>query len=182
MSPACAGVNRFASTHRRSMVQLACSAARHELALFAGQLLPLHWTPLVDLQHRDGFMPPIDYTKTCFVIMPFGTKPVGKHKVNFDRIYDQIFKPAIAAVALPEGGKLRPSRTDKDFFSGDIGQEMFQYLNDSRFALVDITGLNPNVMYEIGIRHAVRDVGHRDLSAGRRDDTVRHQPYQGVPL
>jgi tetratricopeptide (TPR) repeat protein len=104
-------------------------------------------------------MPPIDYTKTCFVIMPFGTKPVGKHRVNFDRIYDEIFKPAIASVALPEGGKLRAARTDKDFFSGDIGQEMFQYLNDSRFALADITGLNANVMYEIGVRHAARQSG-----------------------
>lgn len=101
----------------------------------------------------------VDYTKTCFVIMPFGTKLVGKQKVNFDRIYDQIFKPAIAAVELPEGGKLRPARTDKDFFTGDIGQEMFQYLNDSRFALADITGLNANVMYEIGVRHAVRQSG-----------------------
>jgi tetratricopeptide (TPR) repeat protein len=101
----------------------------------------------------------IDYESTCFVIMPFGTKPVGKHKVNFDRIYDQIFEPAIARVALPEGGTLRPARTDRDFFAGDISQEMFQYLNRSRFALADITGLNPNVMYEIGVRHAVRQNG-----------------------
>lgn len=104
-------------------------------------------------------MPPVDYTKTCFVIMPFGTKLVGKQRINFDRIYDAIFKPAIAAVALPEGGTLRPARTDRDFFSGDIGQEMFQYLNDSRFALADITGLNANVMYEIGVRHSVRQSG-----------------------
>jgi tetratricopeptide (TPR) repeat protein len=104
-------------------------------------------------------MPRVDYTKTCFVIMPFGSKLVGKRRVNFDRIYDEIFKPAVAGVALPEGGKLRPARTDKDFFSGDIGQEMFQYLNDSRFALVDITGLNANVMYEVGVRHAVRQSG-----------------------
>jgi Tetratricopeptide repeat len=101
----------------------------------------------------------VDYTKTCFVIMPFGTKLVGKQRIDFDRIYDQIFEPAIAAVDLPEGGKLRPARTDKDFFAGDIGQEMFQYLNDSRFALADITGLNANVMYEIGVRHAARQSG-----------------------
>ena len=81
-------------------------------------------------------MPPRDYSKICFVIMPFGSKLVGKQKVNFDRIYDNIFKPAIGAVSLPEGGKLQPARTDKDFFSGDIGQEMFQYLNESRFARV----------------------------------------------
>jgi tetratricopeptide (TPR) repeat protein len=102
---------------------------------------------------------PIDYTKTCFVIMPFGTKPVGRHKVNFDRVYDEIFKPAVASVKLPEGGGLRPARTDKDFFTGDIGQEMFQYLNESRFAIADITSLNPNVMYEIGVRHAARQSG-----------------------
>ena len=75
---------------------------------------------------------PIDYTRTCFVIMPFGTKLVGKQKVNFDHIYDEIFKPAISAVVLPEGGKLKPARTDKDFFAGDIGQEMFQYLDAAK--------------------------------------------------
>jgi hypothetical protein len=34
----------------------------------------------------------MDYTKICFVVMPFGSKPVGKHKVNFDNIYEDIFK------------------------------------------------------------------------------------------
>jgi len=102
---------------------------------------------------------PIDYEKVCFVIMPFGTKPVGKRKVNFDRIYDDIFAPAIAGVPLPEGGKLVPRRTDRDFFAGDIGQEMFAYLQWSRFALADITSLNANVMYEVGVRHNARENG-----------------------
>ena len=101
----------------------------------------------------------IDYTKICFVIMPFGTKPVGAGKVNFDRIYDKIFHPAISGVPLPEGGNLLPARTDKDFFAGDIGQEMFLYLHRSRIALADITGLNANVMYKVGVRHAVRQSG-----------------------
>jgi tetratricopeptide (TPR) repeat protein len=101
----------------------------------------------------------VDYTRTCFVIMPFGSKPVGRHKVNFDRIFDEIFRPAIDAVRLPEGGRLRATRTDRDFFAGDIGQEMFDYLHQSRFALADITGLNANVMYEIGVRHAARQSG-----------------------
>jgi len=101
----------------------------------------------------------MDYTKICFVVMPFGSKPVGKLKVNFDNIYEKIFQPAIDGVALPEGGTLKAARTDKDFFSGDIGQEMFQYLHNSRFVLADITSLNPNVMYEIGVRHTVRESG-----------------------
>src|SRR5216684_4627887 len=61
----------------------------------------------------------MDYSKICFVIMPFGPKPVGDQMVDFDPLYDDIFAPAISAVALPEGGKLEPRRTDKDFFAGD---------------------------------------------------------------
>jgi hypothetical protein len=101
----------------------------------------------------------MDYTKICFVVMPFGEKPVGDHKVNFDRIYDTVFAPAIAATALPEGGNLIPRRTDRDFFSGEISNEMFQYIEYSRFALADISGLNPNVFYELGVRHRARESG-----------------------
>jgi len=101
----------------------------------------------------------MDYTKICFVIMPFGEKEVGGRKVNFDNLYDDIFVPAISAVSLPEGGKLEPRRTDRDFFTGDIKLEMFHYLEYSRFALADISGLNFNVAYELGARHRARESG-----------------------
>jgi tetratricopeptide (TPR) repeat protein len=102
----------------------------------------------------------IDYNKVCFVIMPFGKKDVGGGKiVDFDPLYAEIFVPAIAAVPLPEGGKLEPRRTDQDFFTGDIKQEMFQYLEYSRFAMADISGLNFNVAYELGVRHRAREAG-----------------------
>jgi Flp pilus assembly protein TadD len=101
----------------------------------------------------------MDYSKICFVIMPFGEKPVGDRTVNFDKVHDSIFLPAISAVSLPEGGKLEPRRTDKDFFAGDIKLEMFQYLEYSRFALADISGLNFNVAYELGSRHRARESG-----------------------
>jgi tetratricopeptide (TPR) repeat protein len=99
----------------------------------------------------------VDYSKICFVIMPFATKDVAGKPVNFDAIYDRIFEPAIRRVNLPETGNLEPRRTDKDFFSGDISNEMFRYIEYSRFALTDITGLNANVFYELGARHRVRD-------------------------
>jgi|tagenome__1003787_1003787.scaffolds.fasta_scaffold20877832_1 tetratricopeptide (TPR) repeat protein len=101
----------------------------------------------------------MDYTKICFVIMPFGEKEVGGRKVNFDNLYDDIFVPAISAVSLPERGKLEPRRTDRDFFTGDIKLEMFHYLEYSRFALADISGLNFNVAYELGARHRARESG-----------------------
>lgn len=101
----------------------------------------------------------MDYSKICFVIMPFGKKAVGDQTVDFDSLYHDIFVPAIDAVPLPEGGKLAPRRTDQDFFTGDIKLEMFQYLEYSRFALADISGLNFNVAYELGVRHRAREAG-----------------------
>ncbi len=104
-------------------------------------------------------MPEIDYDKICFVIMPFNKKKVGDKEVDFDFIYQSIFKPAIESVDLPEGGRLLPRRTDQDYFSGDISQEMWQYIEYSRFALADISGLNANVFYELGVRHRAHESG-----------------------
>ncbi len=104
-------------------------------------------------------MADIDYSKICFVIMPFGKKTVDNMEINFDAIYDNIFEPAIAAVVLPEGGTLIPKRTDKDYFSANIDTEMFLYLEYSRIAFVDITGLNANVFYELGVRHHAKQSG-----------------------
>lgn len=129
---------------------------------------------------------PMDYSKVCFVIMPFGRKPVGDKLVDFDRIYDEIFVPAIAAVELPEGGKLEPRRTDKDFFASDIKQDMFEYLEYSRIALADISGLNPNVLYEIGVRHRAREAGTAIFSQNKFPppfdiSSIKAFPYEYEP-
>lgn len=128
--------------------------------------------------------------------MPFGKKVVNKkkwlrifpheRKVNFDHIYTNIFAPAIGAVVLPEGGKLISRRADSDFFSGDISQEMFQYLEYSRFVLGDITGLNANVFYELGIRHGAHQAGtaiFRQLDSPIPFDVnhIRVFPYEYEP-
>jgi tetratricopeptide (TPR) repeat protein len=101
----------------------------------------------------------MDYAKTCFIVMPFGKKSVDGLEIDFDFIYQSVFLPAISDVALPEGDKLQARRTDQDFFSGDITVEMFRYLEYSRFVLADITSLNPNVFYELGVRHRARQSG-----------------------
>jgi tetratricopeptide (TPR) repeat protein len=101
----------------------------------------------------------MNYDKVCFIIMPFGTKPVGDATVDFDAIYSEILEPAVNATALPEMGSLEPYRTDKDLASADIDVEMFHAIEYSRMALVDITGLNANVFYELGARHRARASG-----------------------
>jgi tetratricopeptide (TPR) repeat protein len=128
----------------------------------------------------------MDYSKVCFVIMPFGKKAVGDQTVDFDALYQDIFVPAIAAVSLPEGGKLDPRRTDKDFFTGDIKLEMFQYLEYSRFALADISGLNFNVAYELGVRHRAREAGTAIFRQGQAAppfdiSSIKAFPYEYAP-
>lgn len=128
----------------------------------------------------------IDYSKICFVIMPFGKKTVGDHEVDFDPLYRDIFVPAISAVNLPEGGKLDPHRTDQDFFTGDIKQDMFEYLEYSRFALADISGLNFNVAYELGVRHRARQAGTAIFRQGQAAppfdiSSIKAFPYEYTP-
>ena len=128
----------------------------------------------------------MDYTKICFVIMPFGKKRVGDREVNFDSIYKEIFEPAIAATPLPEGGFLISKRTDQDFFTGHISVEMFQYIEYSRFALTDISGLNANVFYELGARHRARESGtaifrHADAPIPFDINQIKAFPYEYEP-
>ena len=96
--------------------------------------------------------------------MPFGMKKLGRRTIDFDLIYDSVFLPAISRVVVPQGGSLEPRRTDRDFFTGDITVEMFRYLEYSRLVLADVTGLNANVFYELGVRHR-RDSQARQSSA-----------------
>ncbi len=100
-----------------------------------------------------------NYAEICFIVMPFGKKVANGQTIDFDAIYDSVFLPAVSAVTLPEGGGLVARRTDRDFFTGDITVEMFRYLEYSRFVLADITSLNPNVFYELGVRHRARQSG-----------------------
>jgi Domain of unknown function (DUF4062) len=107
------------------------------------------------------------YERTCFVIMPFGKKRLTAGNmvfkmIDFDRIYYKIFKPAIEKVNVP-GVKdltLIARRIDEDSQPiGDIFSNINSYLEYSRLVIADITGLNANVLYELGVRHRARTSG-----------------------
>jgi hypothetical protein len=77
----------------------------------------------------------------CFVMMPFGNP--------FDEYYLEIYKKAI------EENDLKPVRADDLFRPSPIIRDIWEYINNSKVLLADITGLNPNVMYELGLAHAI---------------------------
>ncbi len=93
--------------------------------------------------------------KSCFVIMPFGEKvhPVTKKPIDFDAVYHTFIKPA----AMQEG--VECLRSDEENKTGLIHSAMIEHILDSTVAIVDITTGNPNVMYELGVRHTARRWG-----------------------
>jgi tetratricopeptide (TPR) repeat protein len=88
----------------------------------------------------------------CFIVMPFGLKkdPGGGPDINFDLIYHQAIQPGIEAAGM------EPVRADEERVGGIIHKPMFERLLLCDFAVVDLTTGNPNVFYELGVRHAVR--------------------------
>lgn len=87
----------------------------------------------------------------CFVLMPFGRKADAAGRVtNFDAVYQRLIAPAVAAAGL------EPIRADEEKIGGTIHKPMFERLMLCHYAVADITGANPNVFYELGIRHALR--------------------------
>jgi tetratricopeptide (TPR) repeat protein len=69
---------------------------------------------------------------------------------NFDAVYRNVIAPAV------ERASLDPVRADEERIGGTIHKPMFERLMLCHYAVADITGANPNVFYELGIRHALR--------------------------
>lgn len=87
----------------------------------------------------------------CFVLMPFGMKPDGSGRmIDFDLVYRSIIVGAIQAAGL------EAIRADEEVIGGSIHKPMFERLMLCEYAVADLTAGNPNVLYELGIRHALR--------------------------
>ena len=90
----------------------------------------------------------------AFIVMPFGLKkaPDGAD-IDFDQVFEKLLKPAV------ENAGLSVYRADSEQRGGSIHSDMFQRLLLSEFVVADLTLDNPNVWYEIGVRHALRSSG-----------------------
>jgi tetratricopeptide (TPR) repeat protein len=84
-----------------------------------------------------------------FVIMPFGEK----EGINFDKVYSDYIKPAL------EGDDYEVFRADEELRAGEIRTDMFQELLLADLVVADVSIDNPNVWYELGVRHALRSRG-----------------------
>ncbi|WP_428657633.1 hypothetical protein [Runella sp.] len=83
----------------------------------------------------------------CFVIMPFSS-PEGYESGHFDRVYRHIIKPACELAGV------LPERTDDGLESGYILAKMLKMLTEYELAICDMSAVNANVFYELGVRQS----------------------------
>lgn len=93
--------------------------------------------------------------KTCFVIIGFGVKldPVTSREINLDKTFENLIRPAIESIEDPKFECFRAIEKNK---TGSIDKLMYHWILNADLVVADISTLNANVMYELGVRHALR--------------------------
>jgi hypothetical protein len=91
---------------------------------------------------------------SCFVIMGFGEKTdfqsSPQRVLNLNKTYANIIKPAVT-----EAGHTC-IRADEIIHSTVIDKPMYDNLLEADLVIADLSTSNPNAIYELGIRHALR--------------------------
>lgn len=90
--------------------------------------------------------------KRCFVVGPIGGDE-SDERIHADWLLEEIIQPV-----FDEHFKdFDVTRADKIAEPGQIDAQVIEALLDSELVIADMTTLNPNAFYEIGIRHMVAE-------------------------
>lgn len=114
-----------------------------------------------------------------FVVMPFGRK----EGIDFDRVYHDYIRPSL------ESAGYVVFRADEELCAGEIRSDMFQELLLADLVVADLTIDNPNVWYELGVRHALRARGIILIQSNRKrqpfdvftDRKLHYHLQKGMP-
>jgi hypothetical protein len=89
----------------------------------------------------------------AFVIGPIGDRDAAdgsEARSSYEQaiqVYEEVIVPACTAFGV------EATRADMISRTGEIPEQIFRHLRDSPVVIADLTGANPNVMYELGLRH-----------------------------
>lgn len=98
--------------------------------------------------------------REAFVIMPVsGTKTCSAKE--WEHTYQHLFKPALEGCGL-RCDKAKPT-------TGNLIDSIVEKLRSSWLALADTTDMNPNVFYELGVRHSLSG---RTIIVSRDSDSI----------
>ncbi len=106
----------------------------------------------VEHDHSGAIQPstPEGAKKACFVIGPIGS-PGSDVRRHADLLFNGVIKEV-----LNEGSAYRVRRADEVAAPGMITDAVIQDLSRADLVIADLSFLNPNAFYELGIRHIVR--------------------------
>ncbi|MBN7801328.1 hypothetical protein J0A67_10680 [Algoriphagus aestuariicola] len=90
--------------------------------------------------------------KRCFVVMGFGIKTdyINGRKLDLNKSYRLLIKPVV------ESKGIECVRADEITHSGSIDVQMYRELLQADLVIADLSTLNANALYELGVRHALR--------------------------
>lgn len=88
-------------------------------------------------------------SKLCFVIAPIGDEG-DEIRSRSDQVLTHLIKPAVGEFGY------EAIRADQISEPGNITSQVIQHVIDDALLVADLTGRNPNVFYELAIRHAIR--------------------------
>jgi hypothetical protein len=83
----------------------------------------------------------------AFIVRPFGTR----NGIDFDQVEKLLISPALNMIGATGG------TTSEIMEAGNIRIDMFQQLLAADLVVADISTNNPNVFYELGIRHSLQE-------------------------
>lgn len=90
--------------------------------------------------------------KTCFVITGFGPKPDHEtgRILDLDKTFEHLIKPVFDEL------KINCFRAKDIKHSGTIDVPMYEWIYKADIVIADVSTLNSNALYELGVRHALR--------------------------
>ncbi|WP_157510444.1 hypothetical protein [Flavobacterium frigidarium] len=91
----------------------------------------------------------------CFVIMAISDQKYDDLEISADQLkddYENVIKPAI----LSARSKMNIVRADECAVPGTITTDILTHLMYDTFVIADVTFPNPNVFYELGLRHSFK--------------------------
>ena len=96
--------------------------------------------------------------KTCFVVMGYGVKkiPGTLVKLNLDDVYFKFIKPVLSRNHLNSVYSTQAYRGDEVPTSLAINKNFITSIFLADIVIADISTLNQNAIYELGLRHAMR--------------------------